>query len=35
MAFYAASEQFLARCLGGRAEPPSEAEAKLLASIKK
>jgi dipeptidyl aminopeptidase/acylaminoacyl peptidase len=35
MAFYAASEQFLAGCLGGRAEPPSEAEAKLLASIKK
>jgi dipeptidyl aminopeptidase/acylaminoacyl peptidase len=35
MAFYAAAEQFLARCLGGRAEPPSEAEAKLLASIKK
>jgi dipeptidyl aminopeptidase/acylaminoacyl peptidase len=35
MAFYAAAERFLAGCLGGRAEPPSEAEAKLLASIKK
>lgn len=35
MAFYAAAEQFLARCLGGRAEPPDEAEGKLLASIKK
>ncbi|ABF40931.1 peptidase S9, prolyl oligopeptidase [Candidatus Koribacter versatilis Ellin345] len=34
MAFNAASEEFLAKYLGGRAEPPSEAESKLLASIK-
>ena len=35
VAFYAAAEQFLARHLGGRLEPPSEAEAKLLAAVRK
>ena len=35
LAFYAAAEQFLAKQLSGRAEPPSEAEAKLLASVEK
>lgn len=35
LAFYAAAEQFLAKYLGGTAQPPSEAEAKLLGSIKK
>jgi dipeptidyl aminopeptidase/acylaminoacyl peptidase len=35
MAFYAAAEQFLARHIGGRAEPPSEAEAALLATLRK
>jgi len=34
MAFNAAAENFLEKYLGGRAEPPSEAEAKLLASVK-
>ncbi|MBV8477583.1 MAG: S9 family peptidase [Acidobacteria bacterium] len=34
MAFNAASEEFLAKYLGGRFEPPSEAERKLLESIK-
>ncbi len=34
MAFYAAAEQFLAKYLGGRSEPPSEAEAKLLAGVR-
>jgi dipeptidyl aminopeptidase/acylaminoacyl peptidase len=34
MAFNAASEVFLAKYLGGRAEPPSPAEAKLLESVK-
>jgi dipeptidyl aminopeptidase/acylaminoacyl peptidase len=34
MAFMAAAENFLAKYLGGRAEAPSEAEAKLLTSIK-
>jgi len=34
IAFYAAAEQFLARHLGGRAEPPSESEAKLLATVR-
>jgi dipeptidyl aminopeptidase/acylaminoacyl peptidase len=34
MAFNAASENFLAKYLGGRAEPPSEAETKLLDSVK-
>jgi dipeptidyl aminopeptidase/acylaminoacyl peptidase len=34
MAFNAAAENFLAKYLGGRAEAPSEAEAKLLASVK-
>ena len=34
MAFNAATENFLAKYLGGRAEPPTEAEAKLLASVK-
>jgi len=34
MAFIAAAENFLAKYLGGRAEPPSEAEAKLLSSVK-
>jgi len=33
MAFNAAVERFLAKYLGGRAEPPSEEEAKLLESI--
>jgi dipeptidyl aminopeptidase/acylaminoacyl peptidase len=35
MAFFAAAEQFLAKCLGGTSEPPSDAEAKLLASTHK
>jgi len=35
LAFFAAAEQFLAKQLGGRAEPPSEAEGKLLASVEK
>jgi len=34
MAFNAAAENFLAKYLGGRAEPPSAAEAKLLQSVK-
>ena len=34
MAFQAAAENFLAKYLGGRAEPPSSAEAKLLESVK-
>jgi hypothetical protein len=34
MAFNAASEVFLAKYLGGRAEPPSDAEGKLLDSVK-
>jgi dipeptidyl aminopeptidase/acylaminoacyl peptidase len=34
MAFNAASENFLAKYLGGRAEPPSPAESKLLDSVK-
>jgi dipeptidyl aminopeptidase/acylaminoacyl peptidase len=34
MAFNAASENFLAKYLGGRAEPPSDAETKLLDSVK-
>lgn len=34
MAFNAATENFLANYLGRRAEPPTEAEAKLLASVK-
>ena len=34
MAFNAASEEFLAKYLGGRFEPPSEAEKKLLTSVK-
>jgi len=34
MAFNAATEEFLAKYLGGRAEPPSAAETKLLASVK-
>ncbi|HEY1271123.1 MAG TPA: S9 family peptidase [Terriglobales bacterium] len=34
MAFNAASEEFLAKYLGGRFEPPSEAEKKLLDSVK-
>ena len=34
MAFNAASEEFLARYLGGRFEPPSDAEKKLLESVK-
>jgi dipeptidyl aminopeptidase/acylaminoacyl peptidase len=34
MAFNAATEEFLAKYLGGRAEPPSLAETKLLASVK-
>jgi len=34
MAFNAATENFLAKYLGGRAEPPTGAEAKLLASVK-
>ena len=35
MAFNAATESFLAKTLGGRVEPPSDAEAKLLESVKK
>jgi hypothetical protein len=34
MAFQAAAENFLAKYLGGRAEPPSPAEEKLLESVK-
>jgi dipeptidyl aminopeptidase/acylaminoacyl peptidase len=34
MAFNAAAEEFLAKYLGGRHEPPSEAERKLLDSVK-
>lgn len=34
MAFNAASEEFLAKYLGGRFEPPSDAEKKLLQSVK-
>ena len=34
MAFNAATEEFLAKYLGGRFEPPTEDEGKLLASIK-
>ena len=34
MAFQAAAENFLAKYLGGRAEPPSADEAKLLESVK-
>lgn len=34
MAFNAASEEFLAKYLGGRFEPPTEAERKLLDSVK-
>jgi dipeptidyl aminopeptidase/acylaminoacyl peptidase len=34
MAFNAASEEFLAKYLGGKFEPPSEAEKKLLTSVK-
>jgi dipeptidyl aminopeptidase/acylaminoacyl peptidase len=34
MAFYAASEEFIAKHLGGRSEPPSDAEKKLLESVK-
>ena len=35
MAFYAEAEQFLARHIGGRAEPPSDAESALLAGLRK
>lgn len=35
LAFYAAAEEFLAKQLGGSAEPPSDGEAKLLASVRK
>jgi dipeptidyl aminopeptidase/acylaminoacyl peptidase len=35
MAFYASAEAFLAKHLGGRAQPPTDAEAKLLASVRK
>ncbi|MBI2956857.1 MAG: S9 family peptidase [Acidobacteria bacterium] len=35
MAFYAAAEEFLAKHLGGRVEPPSEAESKLLGAVRK
>jgi hypothetical protein len=34
MAFNAASEIFLARYLGGRFEPPTDADKKLLDSVK-
>ena len=34
MAFMAAAENFLSKYLGGRAEPPTESEAKLLESVK-
>ncbi len=34
MAFNAASEEFLAKYLGGRCEPPSDAEKRLLESVK-
>lgn len=35
MCFFAATEQFLAKHLGGRAEPPSKAESKLLSAVRK
>ena len=35
MAFYAEAEDFLARHLGGRAEPPSEPENQRLAGLRK
>ena len=35
MAFYAAAEEFLSRHLGGRVEPPSEDEEKLLEIVRK
>ena len=35
MAFYAEAEQFLARHVGGRAEPPSDDEAALVKSLRK
>ena len=35
MAFYAAAEEFLAKQLGGRAQPPTESEAKLLGAVRK
>ncbi|HZN63169.1 MAG TPA: prolyl oligopeptidase family serine peptidase, partial [Planctomycetota bacterium] len=35
MAFYASAEAFLAKHLGGRTQPPTEAEAKLLAAVRK
>ncbi len=35
MAFYAEAEQFLARHLGGRAEPPAAAERELLEKLRK
>ena len=35
MAYYAAAERFLAKHLGGRAQPPTEAESKLLDSVRK
>jgi hypothetical protein len=34
VAFNAASEEFLAKYLGGRFEPPTADEGKLLASVK-
>jgi len=34
MAFNAVTEQFLAKCLGGRSEPPTAEEGKLLESIR-
>jgi hypothetical protein len=34
MAFNAASEEFLAKYLGGKFEPPTDAEKKLLESVK-
>ena len=35
MAFYAAAEEFLARYLGGRSEPPADAEAKILDKVRR
>jgi hypothetical protein len=35
MAYYASAEGFLARHLGGRAQVPTEAEAKKLATVRK
>ena len=35
MAFYAAAEEFLGRHLGGRSEPPGEAEVEILEKVRR